>query len=284
MGGKQGTLNHRRSSQPEATEHWRAAGRYHEAGEGSVAGEPKPSGTKVDQDFYSVFGAVTAQPAPVDNDFDSISGDVTAQPQPAAKPKTVYIPPAPGGGTGENETTVTLGVGGQKVVNIPGIARIAIGDPSVADVKPLGSTQVLIQGAQEGVTTLLVWKADGTRQTIKVDTRKADQRTASIPPATVETVSKAQLDQSDIMAVVVENKRMIKACVDEAKAKDPTATGTIVMRWTILPNGSVSNIQTKTEEYRKTPLAACLIAGIKKFKFPAYYGSQMPPVDFPFKF
>ncbi|MGC4115853.1 MAG: AgmX/PglI C-terminal domain-containing protein [Myxococcales bacterium] len=115
---------------------------------------------------------------------------------------------------------------------------------------------------------------------------KDKPKTVYIPPApgSGSTPAKAQLEQSDIMAVVVENKSMIKACVDETKAKDPGASGTIVMRWTILPNGGVSNIQVKTEEYRKTPLSACLTNGIKKFKFPAYSGAQMPPVDFPFKF
>lgn len=115
---------------------------------------------------------------------------------------------------------------------------------------------------------------------------KEKPKTVYIPPApgSGATPAKAQLEQSDIMAVVVENKSMIKACVDETKAKDPGATGTIAMRWTILPNGSVSNIQTKTAEFQKTPLSACLTAGIKKFKFPAYSGPQMAPVDFPFKF
>jgi hypothetical protein len=115
---------------------------------------------------------------------------------------------------------------------------------------------------------------------------KEKPKTVYIPPAagSGSAASKVQLEQSDIMAVVVENKSMIKACVDETKGKDPGATGTIVMRWTILSNGGVSNIQTVTEEFRKTPLSTCLAAGIKKFKFPAYSGAQMAPVNFPFKF
>ncbi|MBI5542803.1 MAG: zinc-ribbon domain-containing protein [Deltaproteobacteria bacterium] len=107
-----------------------------------------------------------------------------------------------------------------------------------------------------------------------------------VPPAPGAGAAnaKAQLEQSDVMEVVVANRSMIKNCVDEAKAKEPGATGTIVMRWTIKPDGSTGNIQTVTEEFRKTPLSACLAAGIKSFRFPSYTGPQMSPVNFPFKF
>jgi pilus assembly protein CpaC len=46
----------------------------------------------------------------------------------------------------EDSSTVSLGVGTQKVMSVPGIARIAIGDPAIADVKPIGGSQVLIVG------------------------------------------------------------------------------------------------------------------------------------------
>ncbi|HEY3448381.1 MAG TPA: VIT domain-containing protein [Myxococcales bacterium] len=297
-GGKQGTLQPRsggdtglettvgpkqppKQKQPEQpirgkteTLSWRPEGSSYHSTDGQ---DPAPVATKpptrgVDDDFDKIFGPDRGAKQPA------------AQPAPKDKPKTVYIPPAPGRGTGEE--TISVGVGGQRVINVPGVARIAIGDPSMADVKPLGSTQLLIVGQQEGETTLLIWKADGSRVTYRVDTRAPGNKTVYIPPAagSGSAPSKVQLEQSDIMSVVVENKAMIKACADVAKATDPTATGTIVMRWTILPNGGVSNIQTVTEEFRKTPISACLSAGIRKFRFPAYSGPQMAPVNFPFKF
>ena len=138
----------------------------------------------------------------------------------------------------------------------------------------MGSNQLLIEGLEEGETTILVWKRDGTRLTYRVGA-KAGGEPVPVP---------FHLAPSDIMAVIVENKAMIKACVGEAKARDPGATGTIVMRWTILPSGRVSNVQTMTQEFRKGPLAACLAEGIKKLRFPAYGGPLMSPVNFPFKF
>ena len=74
----------------------------------------------------------------------------------------------------DDSSTISLGVGTQKVINVPGIARIAIGDPSIADVKPLGSSQVLIVGQSEGRTTLLIWKSNGSRLSYLISVRKKD--------------------------------------------------------------------------------------------------------------
>jgi pilus assembly protein CpaC len=69
---------------------------------------------------------------------------------------------------------IALGVGTQKVMNIPGIQRIAVGDASIADVKTIGNNQVLIIGAGEGKTTLLIWKSSGQRVSYTVSVRKQD--------------------------------------------------------------------------------------------------------------
>ncbi len=64
----------------------------------------------------------------------------------------------------EDSSSISLGVGIQKVINVPGVQRIAIGDPGVADVTPLtGGNQVLVVGKSEGKTTLLIWKNNGSR-------------------------------------------------------------------------------------------------------------------------
>lgn len=64
----------------------------------------------------------------------------------------------------EDSSSISLGVGIQKVINVPGVQRIAIGDPGVADVAPLtGGNQVLVVGKSEGKTTLLIWKNNGSR-------------------------------------------------------------------------------------------------------------------------
>ena len=51
-----------------------------------------------------------------------------------------------------------LSVGTQKTLSIPGIQRVALGDPAIADVKTLGNSELVVIGIAAGRTTLLVWK------------------------------------------------------------------------------------------------------------------------------
>lgn len=62
------------------------------------------------------------------------------------------------------DEVIHLGVGSQRVLTVPeGIQRIAVGDPEVADVRPVGRDQVLILAGKEGRTTLLIWRSNGRR-------------------------------------------------------------------------------------------------------------------------
>ncbi|WNG38092.1 secretin [Archangium minus] len=74
----------------------------------------------------------------------------------------------------QDSSIINLGVGTQKVITVPGTTRIAIGDPSVAEVKAIASNQILISGTAEGKTTLLVWKSSGQRVSYLITVRKQD--------------------------------------------------------------------------------------------------------------
>jgi hypothetical protein len=63
---------------------------------------------------------------------------------------------------------LTLGVGTQKVLTIPNIQRVAVGDSAICDVKTIGNNQLLVIGAGKGQTTLLVWLSTGVRQSYLV--------------------------------------------------------------------------------------------------------------------
>ena len=73
----------------------------------------------------------------------------------------------------DDAATISLGIGIQKLLAVPGVARVAIGDPSVVDVLATGS-QLLLVGRAEGRTTLLIWKANGSRLSYLVSVQKKD--------------------------------------------------------------------------------------------------------------
>ncbi|MFL5408043.1 MAG: type II and III secretion system protein family protein [Myxococcales bacterium] len=73
--------------------------------------------------------------------------------------------------------TINLGVGEQKTLSLQNIARVAIGDPGVADVKQVGGGgELLLTGVGEGRTSLLVWLRNDQRLSYAISVRKQDPR------------------------------------------------------------------------------------------------------------
>ncbi|HEY6909450.1 MAG TPA: pilus assembly protein N-terminal domain-containing protein [Myxococcales bacterium] len=71
---------------------------------------------------------------------------------------------------------INLGVGQQRVIRVANVARVAIGEPEVADVKQVGGGELLITGVGEGRTSLLVWRTGEARLSYSVVVRKQDPK------------------------------------------------------------------------------------------------------------
>src|SRR5882724_7760813 len=72
---------------------------------------------------------------------------------------------------------ISLGVGQQKVIQLGSVARVAIGEPEVADVRQVGGGgELLITGVGEGRTSLLVWRQNDARLSYLVVVRKQDPK------------------------------------------------------------------------------------------------------------
>jgi pilus assembly protein CpaC len=67
-----------------------------------------------------------------------------------------------------------LGIGSQKILNVANLERLAVGDPDIADVKPIGNHQILVSGNRRGVTSLIVWQRNGQRLEYRITTRSID--------------------------------------------------------------------------------------------------------------
>lgn len=77
----------------------------------------------------------------------------------------------------QESTTISLGVGQQKVIQVSEVQRVAIGDPDVADVKQVGGgNELLVTGVNAGRTSLLVWKVNGSRVGYSVVVRTQDPK------------------------------------------------------------------------------------------------------------
>lgn len=63
---------------------------------------------------------------------------------------------------------VVLEVRSQRVLDVPGISRLSVEDPSVVDVRALNAGQMWLVGVAVGETTVGVWHTNGELTTFKV--------------------------------------------------------------------------------------------------------------------
>lgn len=61
------------------------------------------------------------------------------------------------------EAPIEVGLGRDKIVEVPGLKRIAVGDASVADAKTIGADALVLIGGALGETTLRVWTTSGEK-------------------------------------------------------------------------------------------------------------------------
>ena len=77
-----------------------------------------------------------------------------------------------------SDSTIRVSPGRQELLKFPGIVKVAVGQDSIADVRPTGNNELLITGRQRGRTSLLIWTRGSTTpisRTIVVDDGKTDE-------------------------------------------------------------------------------------------------------------
>lgn len=71
---------------------------------------------------------------------------------------------------GSQPSSLTLATGESRLINIRGIIRVTIADPSIADVAVFGSDELFVLGKGTGKTEVYVW-AGGKRRTMKLSVK-----------------------------------------------------------------------------------------------------------------
>ena len=69
-------------------------------------------------------------------------------------------------------TVISIHVGETAAINQTGLSKMAVGDPSIADVHPTGDDTAEVIGRSEGKTTLLVWDRADHRTAYVIDVEK----------------------------------------------------------------------------------------------------------------
>ena len=115
---------------------------------------------------------------------------------------------------GQLPAVVEVAQGAQQALNSPvSISRIAVGDPSIADVHANGSNDFLLTGVAPGTTSLMVWTAcsKSPRQSmVFVKGRATEGFTSSALPPSADATLPSQV-QTDIRFVEVSRTKLQEA-------------------------------------------------------------------------
>jgi hypothetical protein len=108
------------------------------------------------------------------------------------------------------------------------------------------------------------------------------KRSVYVPPAIgsdlPENVSVSQINEA-----VVGQKAALVRCIEQQKAADPEAKGTLRLRWIIGGDGGVRDVRVVSEDLARQPIAPCISNVVKEIRFPRSRTSGQEVV-FPFKF
>lgn len=102
-------------------------------------------------------------------------------------------------------TPLNVAVHESRYVQEPGLSRVAIGSPDIADVQLLSAREFLLVGKKPGSTTLLVWSANGRQEYIVTVTAENSglaamiEKAINLPGVTVQMVGEKILLRGTVM-------------------------------------------------------------------------------------
>jgi len=89
-----------------------------------------------------------------------------------------------------------------------------------------------------------------------------------------------------IQKVIIDNRKPIRACYDNAKKDLPTLKGTMTIHFVLDPEGNVKKAELNQErsDLKSPALVDCALAHLKKLKFPPSSKGMDTTVNYPFDF
>ncbi len=140
------------------------------------------------------------------------------------------------GGSAWAAQPVQVSLNESKYMEAPGITRMAVGNPAIADVQLLSSGDFLLVGKQSGSTSLIVWSSKG-RLEYNVYVSGDDQGMASAIKSAIgyPGVSVQMMNGKVLLRGTVENQyehdtavKMAQLYLGESSSSDSSSSGSVV--------------------------------------------------------
>jgi hypothetical protein len=93
----------------------------------------------------------------------------------------------------------------------------------------------------------------------------------------------AKLSAAQINEAVAGQIDALRRCVSDQKARDPSASGVLKLKWVISGDGSVRSLQSLPGDYASGPFSSCITGVVRTIRFPRS-GTTGQEVTFPFSF
>jgi hypothetical protein len=93
----------------------------------------------------------------------------------------------------------------------------------------------------------------------------------------------AKLSPAQINEAVAGQIDALRRCVSDQKARDPSASGVLKMKWVIGGDGSVRSVQSLPGDYASGPFSSCITGVVRGIRFPRS-STAGQEVTFPFSF
>jgi len=91
-------------------------------------------------------------------------------------------------------------------------------------------------------------------------------------------------DKEKLRAVVLAHLGEIKACFADALKNAPHMSGKVVIQWTIITSGNVSEAHIKSSDLKSAETENCALQKIKTWIFPSPPPNEVAVISYPFIF
>ncbi|MCA9490124.1 MAG: AgmX/PglI C-terminal domain-containing protein [Myxococcales bacterium] len=126
--------------------------------------------------------------------------------------------------------------------------------------------------------TAATWRLPGTPDSAEAaprGVRDTPRPKATPAPARAGSVTvTGGLDKAIVSRVLARSRAGMRACYEQALSRNPSASGSIEVRITVGPSGSVSSATTAADTIGDPALASCLVSGAKRMTFPEPQGGS----------
>lgn len=187
-----------------------------------------------------------------------------------------------GGGMASSRASDLLGSGSDEVMGDLNSMNVSKGAFAAAK-KPDEQVLTAKKGTRTGgvsIQTEEVKKAAVTQ----VASAGSVNITSQPPEITGESASSADRSQSAIQQVVNRETTRLKRVFEEWLKRDPSLSGRLTVKFTILPAGSVTNVAVVKSTTNNSEFDETILRYIKRWQFPEVSGGSPVEVVYPFVF